>query len=84
MTKGNLIYDTDDFNTFVEEMEESGFEVEHYNGRFNFSGPAARCEHYSDVMAATTVRCQYDNMGLSYIVYPIGHGNLIEQEKHNG
>jgi len=66
----SLVYKDADYNQFVSDMEEAGFEVEHYRGRWNYNGPAVRCESVSDVMSKTSVECQSDNMGLDFIVYP--------------
>ena len=72
-----LEYDNDDCNQFVEDMQEAGFEVSHYNGRFYWTGPSVRCDDVSDAMSETGVKCQSDSMGLGVIVYPKQSGNLI-------
>jgi len=58
------------YQKFVKECEAAGLEVEHYNGRMYFKGPAVRCDDIQEVIRATTVDCQTDNMGLGWIVYP--------------
>lgn len=35
---------------FIEDMQVAGFEVEHYEGRNYWKGPAARNEDYGEVM----------------------------------
>ena len=63
----------DRHQTFRSECEAAGFVVEHYRGRFFYEGPAVRCEseaEYQDVMRATTVRVQRDQLGRGWIVYP--------------
>lgn len=56
---------------FVEDMEAAGLEVEHYHGRFFWQGPAVRVDDLQDAMRHTSVKLQYDNMGLGWIVYPV-------------
>jgi hypothetical protein len=65
-------YKSKNFKRFVKDMEEAGLEVRHYNGRFFFEGPAVACDNLQDVLSNTKVKCQWDNLGLGYIVYPIG------------
>ena len=55
---------------FCDDMAEAGFEVEHYNGRYFWEGPAVRCDNIQDVLLNTKVKCQWDNMGRGWIVYP--------------
>ena len=61
---------TDCYVKFRQECEEAGLEVEDYKGRFFYDGPAVRCKDIQEVIRATTVDCQWDNMGLDWIVYP--------------
>jgi len=56
---------------FCHDMEDAGFDLEHYHGRGGWQGPAVVCDHIADAMHATTVKCQFDNMGTRYIVYPL-------------
>lgn len=46
-------------------------EVRHYNGRFWWQGPAVAVDNLQDALSHTKVRCQWDNLGLGYIVYPV-------------
>lgn len=64
-------YKAKDFKRFVKDMEKAGLEVTHYRGRWFWEGPAAICENIQDVLSNTKVKCQWDNMGLGYIVYPV-------------
>lgn len=64
------IYSIKDCQQFVADMEEAGLEVEHYRGRSFWEGPAVRVDSIQDAMGATMVPCQWDNMGLGFIVYP--------------
>lgn len=55
---------------FVEDMEDACLDVEHYRGRFFWQGPAVICDDIQDVLSNTKVKCQWDQMGLGYVVYP--------------
>ena len=55
---------------FINDMEAAGLTVEPYRGRFFWTGPAVRVDDIQDVLSATRVRCQWDSIGLGYIVYP--------------
>jgi hypothetical protein len=63
----------DDQEKFKKDMERAGYEVEDYNGRFFYRGYAVRCEREQeqDVIRATKVRLQKDQMGLGLILYPV-------------
>lgn len=58
------------YKKFREECEEAGLEVEEYRGRNFYDGPAVRCDNIQEVIRATSVECQWDNMGKGWIVYP--------------
>ncbi len=61
------------FRQFTKEMEDAGFDVEQYDGRDFYKGPAVNCddsEERSNALAATRVSCTWDGMGLGYVVYP--------------
>ena len=59
------------YQQFREDMREAGYEVEEYNGRYFYRGPAVRCDDLQDAIRATKVRLQSDQMGKhGYIVYP--------------
>lgn len=58
---------------FRKEVEAAGFEVRHYKGRFFYDGPAVAVDNddqYHDLVRATNVRLQCDNLGMGKIVYP--------------
>lgn len=55
---------------FIEDMQQAGLEVRPYSGRYFWEGPAVRVDDIADAMSETTVKCQFDSMGLGYIVYP--------------
>ena len=66
---------------FIEDMEEAGLEVEHYRGRFFWEGPAVRVDDLQDALGVTKVRCQWDNMGRGWIVYPRAYGDVRRIEE---
>lgn len=74
-----LTYDNPQCNQFVADMEDAGFEVEHYRGRNFWTGPAVRGE-MQDVARATKVRIQTDSMGLGVICYPVARGKLLSAD----
>lgn len=79
-----LIYNNQTCNLFVKECEDAGYEVEHYHGRFCWEGPAVRVEsttEYHDLIRATTMDLQSDNLGLDMIVYPVITGKLIGENQ---
>lgn len=56
-------------------MERAGYDVREYHGRFFYHGPAVSTNEsdgptLQDVIRATKVSVQWDNLGLDYIVYP--------------
>lgn len=57
---------------FVRDMLAAGLkdQILHYNGRNLYTGPAVTAELMSDVMSRTSVRCEWDQLGLGVIVYP--------------
>lgn len=69
-------YDEPRFVKFVEDMENAGFRVKHYAGRFYYRGPAVFTDEENgvtkqDVYRATKVPVREDTLGrYDYIVYP--------------
>lgn len=65
----------DVYEQFVEDMERANIEYEEYRGRFFYHGPAVRTDEQGfptrqDVIRATKVKVQWDNLGRDFIVYP--------------
>ncbi len=58
------------FATFIEDMETAGLDVIHYRGRFYYEGPAVIVSDLQDALGETKVKCQWDNMGFDWVVYP--------------
>lgn len=71
-------YECNNAKQFCNDMIDNFFNVEHYHGRNMFQGPAVRCENIQDVLSNTKVKCQFDNMGKRYIVYPVKSAKLKE------
>jgi len=62
---------TDEENIqFAQDMQQAGLEIEYYHGRFWWEGVACRVDDLQDALSNTKVPCQWDNMGLGWIVYP--------------
>lgn len=60
---------------FVRDMVAADIPWRHYGGRFYYQGPAACSDRRAgitvqDIHRATKIRCQQDNMGLDYVLYP--------------
>lgn len=66
-----MTYTHPDHIQFVSNMEAAELEARHYNGRFWWQGPAVAVDNLQDALSHTKVRCQWDNLGLGYIVYPV-------------
>jgi hypothetical protein len=59
-----------DHSRFAADMERVGLRVRHYRGRFFWQGPAVIVTDRDQAISATQVACQWDQMGLDWIVYP--------------
>lgn len=61
------------YQQFREDMEDAGFDVEDYGGRNYYEGPAVRIEQgdLQNVIRSTSVKLQWDQLGLGLIVYPV-------------
>jgi hypothetical protein len=55
---------------FVRDMERASLRVQHYRGRFYWEGPAVVVDNLQDALGTTRVPCQWDHMGLGWVVYP--------------
>lgn len=67
-------YSDRDCAQFVADMEELGLEPFHYRGRFYWEGPAVATDDdhdMQDIIRATTVRLQSDDLGRGRVVYPV-------------
>lgn len=55
---------------FIDDMADVGLEISHYRGRNFWEGPAVYVDDIQDCLSNTKVKCQWDNLGKGYIVYP--------------
>lgn len=58
-----------DHARFAADMERAELEVRHYRGRFFWQGPAVVVSDRDEAIRATRVACQWDHMGIDWIVY---------------
>jgi hypothetical protein len=68
-----LLYSIRRYNAFVTDMTTAGYKPFHYNGRFYYKGPAVTVDRndLQDVIRATEVKLQWDEMGRDdVVVYP--------------
>jgi hypothetical protein len=65
-------YESPRYNKFVKDMKKAGLEPYDYRGRFYYHGPAVNVDSIQDALSETKVKCQWDNMGLGFVVYPKG------------
>lgn len=60
----------DEIRRFMRDMRRAGLRMRHYRGRYFWEGPAVSTDSLQEVLSATKVKCQWDSLGLGYIVYP--------------
>ncbi len=73
-------YRHSDHLRFVEDMGDAGLDVRHYRGRFFWRGPAVVVDDLQDALGATAVRCQWDNMGRGWVVYPKAYDHELDTD----
>ncbi len=73
-------YERKHFKQFVEDMLGRGLEPYHYNGRFYYKGPAVNVSNIQDALSFTKVKCQWDNMGLDFVVYPTMSAEYLDDK----
>lgn len=56
---------------FIQDMQNAGLELQTYEGRWFWKGPAVVVDQLQDAMQETKVRLKWDNLGLGYIVHPV-------------
>lgn len=56
----------------MRDMKRAGLKskMRYYEGRFNWTGPAVVVSDIQEVLSHTKVKCQWDNMGKNFVVYP--------------
>ena len=69
---------------FRNDMENAGYEVLFYHGRWFYEGWAVDVEkdELQDVIRSTDVKLQWDEMGLGLIVYP--RLSKVAKREYNG
>lgn len=60
----------EDLCRFMRDMKRAKLKLRYYEGRWYWKGPAVVVGSIQDVLSNTKVRCQWDNMGVDYVVYP--------------
>lgn len=73
-----------DYLQFAQDMGEAGLDVRHYRGRFHWAGPAVVVDDLQDALSATRVRCQWDQMGLGWVVYPRAYDHDVDDTLEGG
>jgi hypothetical protein len=58
------------YTKFTKDCEKAGLVVRDYQGRYFYHGPAVSCQDIGEVLQVTRVKCQWDQLGKGYIVYP--------------
>lgn len=63
------------YQQFRKDMEEAGYEIKEYRGRYFYRGPAVFTNEregptLQDVIRATNVRLQWDHLAFDWVVYP--------------
>jgi hypothetical protein len=76
-------YRNPDHLRFVDDMGDAGLDVRRYRGRFHWAGPAVVVDDLQDALSATKVRCQWDQMGLGWVVYPRAYDHDFGAEEES-
>ena len=63
-------YANKNYMQFIKDMQAADLIVWHYRGRFYYEGPAVSVNDIQDALSHTKVKCQYDSLGLGFVVYP--------------
>lgn len=77
-----MVYKKLEHIQFVEDCEAAGFDTRFYMGRFFWRGPSVVCEDIQDVIRATEVPVQWDNMGFDFVVYPVVSDSSLEGDEY--
>jgi hypothetical protein len=73
-------YTNADHLRFAADMEDAGIDVRHYRGRFFWRGPAVVVDDLQDALGATRVRCQWDQFGRGWVVYPRAYDTDLDDD----
>ena len=62
----------EDVRRFMRDMRRAGLKskMRYYEGRNFWTGPAVVVDDLQEALSHTKVKCQWDNMGKGYVVYP--------------
>ncbi len=62
----------EDVRRFMRDMKRAGLKskMRYYEGRNVWTGPAVVVDDLQDALCHTKVKCQWDNMGMGFVVYP--------------
>ena len=61
-----------DVRRFMRDMKRAGLKskMRFYQGRNFWTGPAVVVGYLQEALSHTKVKCQWDRMGMGYVVYP--------------
>ena len=74
-------YTNADHLRFAADMEDAGIDVRHYRSRFFWRGPAVVVDDLQDALGATRVRCQWDQFGRGWVVYPRAYDTDLDDDQ---
>mgnify|MGYP005858949979 CR=1 FL=1 len=63
---------------FVQDMQAVNLEPFFYRGRWYWRGPAVEVDNLQDALGNTTVRCQWETLGLGFVVYPVATDSNLD------
>ena len=72
-------YHHPDHLQFADDMAEADLDVRHYRGRFYWAGPAVVVDDLQDALGATRVHCQWEQMGIGWVVYPRAYDHDVHE-----
>ncbi len=63
----------EDVRRFMRDMQRAGLKskMRYYEGRNFWAGPAVVVDDIQEALAHTKVKCQWDNLGMGWVVYPV-------------
>jgi hypothetical protein len=74
-------YNIPNHKKFAKDMEKVGLKVNLYHGRYFWHGPSVNVDNLQDALSGTQVKCQWDNMGKGYVVYPEANDHSLERAR---
>lgn len=76
-------YTLPEHKKFVKDMEKAGLEVSLYHGRFFWHGPSVHVDDLQEALSRTKIKCQWDNLGRGFVVYPKVTDYTLEGVREN-